>query len=51
MGGLIRLEVEVEVPLPSAALPELPWLVILGCHLIVSMQTEAATAATLAVCC
>lgn len=51
VGGFIRVAVDVEVLPPAATLPELPWLLILGCYLIVSMQTEAATAATLAACC
>lgn len=48
--GLVRLSVEVQTAPAALALPELPWLVMLGCYLVVNMRSDAeASAATVAV--
>ena len=50
IGGLLHLSSLVEIRPAAAALPELPWLVMLGCYLIVMIQMDsAAVAASVAV--
>lgn len=45
IGGLLRLSATVEIQPASFQLPELPWLVMLGCYLTVMMQMDSAAAA------
>lgn len=50
VGGLGRLSVEVQSTPAALPLPELPWLVMLGCYLVVNMRSDAeALAATVPV--
>jgi hypothetical protein len=42
VGGLLRLELMVEVAPAAVRMPELPWLLMLGCYLVVKMHDEAA---------
>lgn len=43
--GLMHLSVTVEIQQRAIGLAELPWLVMLGCYLIVMMNTDAAASA------
>ena len=44
--GLLRLSVTVEIHPAAVSMPELPLMVMLGCYLIVMMNTDAAIVAT-----
>jgi hypothetical protein len=47
-GGFLHLSAMVEVQQPAIGLPELPWLVMLGCYLIVMMNIDATVAGAVA---
>jgi hypothetical protein len=52
VGGLLRLELTVEVAPAAGLMPELPWLLMLGCYLVVKMHDEAAaTSGAVVACC
>jgi hypothetical protein len=44
-GGILRLSATTIVHPRAARLPEAPWLVMLGCYLLVMMKVDAAAAA------
>jgi len=44
-GGVLRLSATTIVHPRAARLPEAPWLVLLGCYLLVMMKVDAAAAA------
>ena len=43
--GLLRLSAEVEIRAGAGHIPELPWMVMLSCYLIVMMQSDSAAGA------
>ena len=43
--GVVRLSATVAIHPGAAKLPEVPWLVMLGCYLLVMMKVDAAAAA------
>lgn len=43
--GILRLEAHMEIAPPAAALPELPWMSMLGWYLAVMMHNDSAAAA------
>jgi hypothetical protein len=45
-GGVARLSATVAIHTGAARLPEVPWLVMLGCYLLVMMKADAALAAS-----
>ena len=45
-GGVARLSATVAIHIGAARLPEVPWLVMLGCYLLVMMKADAALAAS-----
>ena len=45
-GGVVHLSATVAVHAGAARLPEVPWLVMLSCYLLVMMKADAALAAT-----
>jgi hypothetical protein len=51
VGGLLRLELAVEIAPAAVRMPELPWLAMLGCYLVVKMHDETAAAAGAVVAC
>lgn len=44
-GGVIHLSAAVEIQHVASSMPELPWMVMLGCYLIVMMEGDGAAAA------
>ncbi len=42
-GGFVHLSAAVEIPPEAAAMPELPWIVMLGWYLTVMMYVDTAT--------
>ncbi len=44
-GGIIHLSAAVEIQHAVSGMPELPWMVMLGCYLIVMMERDGAAAA------
>lgn len=45
-GGLLHLSATVEIRPNAVSMPELPWIVMLGCYLIVMMQMDASVVAS-----
>jgi hypothetical protein len=48
VSGLLRLSAVVEIRSGAGRVPELPWMVMLGCYLIVMMQSDSASVAGVA---
>lgn len=46
--GLLRLSVETGIPRAAVRVPELPWMVMLGCYLIVMMRSDSSSTAGVA---
>jgi hypothetical protein len=47
-GGILHLSAEIEIEPAGSKLPELPWMVMLGCYLLVMLRSESGGAAAAA---
>jgi hypothetical protein len=47
-GGILHLSTEVEIEPAGAKMPELPWIVMLGCYLVVMLRSDSGAAAAAA---